>query len=169
MVTTVTSCILTIKWAKSAARFCHQVAALVPDMFWNFHLEKNHKIVHKSYTTKDRGNISTYLESFGVCLTKFKNNLILLNNITDNQATKWVKDPHWKTLLSLSLEFTLVQLIGTVSCLTDCWWVYHKNFLRTLTLLNSHFLAGSHFSPSLEGMAICLTLGSLQGCCVLLL
>jgi hypothetical protein len=29
---------------KSAASFCHQVAAWFPDMFCNFYLMKNHKI-----------------------------------------------------------------------------------------------------------------------------
>jgi len=39
---------------KSAARFCHQVAAWVPDMFCNFYLGKNHKIANNSTTTKTR-------------------------------------------------------------------------------------------------------------------
>jgi hypothetical protein len=30
----------------SAASFCHQVAALVPDTFCNFYLVKNHKIAN---------------------------------------------------------------------------------------------------------------------------
>jgi hypothetical protein len=29
-------------WGKSAATFCHQVAAWDPDMFCNFYLVKNH-------------------------------------------------------------------------------------------------------------------------------
>ncbi len=33
---------------KSAASFCRQVAAFVPDMFWNFYLVKNHKIAKKT-------------------------------------------------------------------------------------------------------------------------
>jgi hypothetical protein len=37
---------------KSAASFCRQVAALVPDMFSNFYLVKNHKIANNSATTK---------------------------------------------------------------------------------------------------------------------
>jgi len=32
----------------SAASFCCQVAALLPAMFYNFYLVKNHKIVHNS-------------------------------------------------------------------------------------------------------------------------
>jgi hypothetical protein len=36
---------------KSAARFCHQVAAWVPDMFCNFYLVKSHKIANNSATT----------------------------------------------------------------------------------------------------------------------
>ncbi len=39
---------------KSAAGFCHQVAALVPDMFCNFYLAKNHKIANSSSTTEGR-------------------------------------------------------------------------------------------------------------------
>ncbi len=36
----------------SAASFCRQVAALVPDMFCNFYLAKNYKIVNNSATTE---------------------------------------------------------------------------------------------------------------------
>jgi hypothetical protein len=63
------------------------MATLVPDMFGNFYLAKNHKIDKNSTTTKAREKISTDLESlefqkfFDVCLTKFKNNLILLYKI----------------------------------------------------------------------------------------
>ncbi len=68
----------------SAASSCRQVAALVPDKFWNFYLMKNHKIVNNNATTKAREK-GTYLESlkfmnfFDVCLTKFENYQILLN------------------------------------------------------------------------------------------
>jgi hypothetical protein len=48
---------------KSSASFCRQVAALVPDMFYNFYLVKNHKIAKNSTTTKAREKISTFLES----------------------------------------------------------------------------------------------------------
>jgi hypothetical protein len=48
---------------KSAASFCHQVAALVPDMFCIFYLMKNHKIANNSANTEAREKISTYLES----------------------------------------------------------------------------------------------------------
>jgi hypothetical protein len=48
---------------QSAARFCRQVAASVPDMFCNFYLVKSHKIVNNSATNKVREKISTYLES----------------------------------------------------------------------------------------------------------
>ncbi len=37
---------------KSAASFCHQVTAWVPDMFGNFNLVKNHKIDNNSPTTE---------------------------------------------------------------------------------------------------------------------
>jgi hypothetical protein len=47
----------------SAASFCHQVAALVPGMFCNFYLAKNHKIANNSATTEAKEKISTYLES----------------------------------------------------------------------------------------------------------
>jgi hypothetical protein len=39
---------------KSAASFCHQVAALVPDMFCNFYLVKSHKISNNLATTEAR-------------------------------------------------------------------------------------------------------------------
>jgi hypothetical protein len=44
---------------KSAASFCHQVAAWVSDMFCNFHLAKNHKIAINLATTEAREKIST--------------------------------------------------------------------------------------------------------------
>jgi hypothetical protein len=47
----------------SAASFCRQVVALVPDMVCNFYLVKIHKIVNNSATTEAREKISTYLES----------------------------------------------------------------------------------------------------------
>jgi hypothetical protein len=37
---------------KSAADFCLQVAAFVPDMFCNFYLIKSHKIVSNPTTTE---------------------------------------------------------------------------------------------------------------------
>jgi hypothetical protein len=69
----------------SAASFWPQVAAWVLDMLCNFYLMKNHKIAKNSTTTKGIGKISTDLESlefFNVCLTKFKNNQILLIKLT---------------------------------------------------------------------------------------
>jgi hypothetical protein len=39
---------------KSAASFCHQVAAWAMDMFCNFYLAKSHKIANNSITTKPR-------------------------------------------------------------------------------------------------------------------
>ncbi len=48
---------------KSAASFSHQVAAFIPDMFWNFYLVKNHKIANNSATIEAREKISTCLES----------------------------------------------------------------------------------------------------------
>jgi hypothetical protein len=51
-------------------------ARLVPVMFYNFYLVKNHKISDNTATTEDREKISTYLESlelynlFDACWTK---------------------------------------------------------------------------------------------------
>jgi hypothetical protein len=73
---------------KSAASFCHKVAAVFPDMVCNFYFVKNKKIGKNSTTTKAREKISTDFESlefsnvFYVCLTKFKNKKKLLHNIT---------------------------------------------------------------------------------------
>jgi hypothetical protein len=47
---------------KSAASFCCQVAAWLPDMFCNFYLAKNHKIAYNSTTTEAK-KISADLES----------------------------------------------------------------------------------------------------------
>ncbi len=73
---------------KSYASLYCQVTAWFPDMFCNFYLVKNHKIDKNSTTTKAREQISTHLESLEfskkiyACLTKFKNNQILLNKIS---------------------------------------------------------------------------------------
>ncbi len=54
------------------------MAALVPDMFCNIYLVKNHKIANNSATTKATEKIGTYLDSlevlksFDMCLTKFE-------------------------------------------------------------------------------------------------
>ncbi len=48
---------------KSAASFYHQVTALVPDMFCNFYLMKNHKIANNSATTEAREKMNSYLKS----------------------------------------------------------------------------------------------------------
>jgi hypothetical protein len=48
---------------KSATSFCHQVAALFLDMFYNLYLLKNHKIAKNSTTATTTEKISTYLES----------------------------------------------------------------------------------------------------------
>jgi hypothetical protein len=73
---------------ESFAKFCQQVAAWAPDVFLQLLLTENHKIVKNSTPTKDREKISTYLESLecfrfsDICLTKLKNNQILLNKIS---------------------------------------------------------------------------------------
>jgi hypothetical protein len=48
---------------KSAVSFCRQVAALVPDRFYNFYFVKNDKLVNNSATIEAREKISTFLES----------------------------------------------------------------------------------------------------------
>jgi hypothetical protein len=48
---------------KSAASFCHQLAALVPDMYCNFYLVKNCKSAKDIITTKAREKISADSES----------------------------------------------------------------------------------------------------------
>ncbi len=50
------------EWGESAAIFCCQLAAWVPDTFCNFYLVKNRKISNNSATTKAREKISTDLE-----------------------------------------------------------------------------------------------------------
>ncbi len=64
------------------------MAAWFPDMFCNFYLVKNGKIAKNSTITKAREKISSDLESleflkhFDACLTKLKNNQILLHKIS---------------------------------------------------------------------------------------
>ncbi len=82
----------------SAAIFCKEVAARVPDMFCNFSFVKNDKIVNNSTTTTAREKISADLEFlvfqnvFDVGFAKFKNNQILLNKNSNN--VYWVKYTH---------------------------------------------------------------------------
>jgi hypothetical protein len=71
---------------KSAASVLCQVAALVPGMFYNFYLVKNHKITNNSATTEPREKNKHF---FGilrikndVCLTKFEIYQISLNKIS---------------------------------------------------------------------------------------
>jgi hypothetical protein len=49
-------------------KFCHQVAALIPDMVCNFYLVKSHKIAKNSTTAKAREKISIDLESLEFCI-----------------------------------------------------------------------------------------------------
>ncbi len=44
--------VMALNEGKSAVSFCHQVAALVPDMFWNFYLVKIREIAKNSATTE---------------------------------------------------------------------------------------------------------------------
>ncbi len=73
---------------KSAASFCHQVAAWFLNMFCNFYLVKNHKIVKNSTSTKAIKNyhrfriLQNFINFLMYCLTKFKSNKILLNKIS---------------------------------------------------------------------------------------
>jgi hypothetical protein len=43
--------LLGLNEGKTAASFCHQMAAWFQDMFYNFYLVKNHKIDKNSTTT----------------------------------------------------------------------------------------------------------------------
>jgi len=66
---------------KSAGSFGCQVTSLVPAMFCNFYLVKNHKIADHSATTKAIEKRSTYFESlefFDACLKNIKFYLIKL-------------------------------------------------------------------------------------------
>jgi len=60
---------------KSAARFRHQAAAWIPDMFCNFYLVKSHNIANNSATAEAREKMSADSESSEFChiLTKFEN------------------------------------------------------------------------------------------------
>jgi len=53
-----------INEGESAASFCRQVTAWVPDMFCNFYLVKNHEMANNSTTTKAGENISKDLDSW---------------------------------------------------------------------------------------------------------
>ncbi len=108
---------------EKAASFCHQVTALVRDMFCNFYLVKNHKIANNSATTEAREKISTDLESlefqkfFDIGLTIFQNNQILHNKISHifhltNQAIQCAKEPHFH--LELFVAISLNNFIASL-------------------------------------------------------
>ncbi len=100
---------------KSAAIFCHQVAACVPDMFCNFYLVKSHKIAYNSATTEAIEKLSTDLEStefytfFGVCLTTFENYQILLNKISHRFPMTTKLFTGWKSLIG---QITIIICIA---------------------------------------------------------
>ncbi len=85
---------MTINEDRSAAKFCHQVAAWVPDMFCKFCSVKSHKIANKSATIEARVKIITNLGSLefqnfgGVGLATFENNQILHNKISHSFQVK---------------------------------------------------------------------------------
>jgi hypothetical protein len=54
---------LKVNEGKSAASFCRQVAAWLPDMFCNFYFVKNYKIAKNSATTKAREKLINDSES----------------------------------------------------------------------------------------------------------
>ena len=89
----------------SSASFCRKVAALVPYMFCNFYLVKNHKIANNSASTETREKITTYLWSlefmnfFDICLTKFKNYQIILNIISHRFLVTIKLFSGWKSLI----------------------------------------------------------------------
>ncbi len=97
------------KWAAS---FCCQAAALVPDMFCNFYLGKNHKIAENWTATNAVEKISTDLESLefynflNVCLTNFKNNQILHYKISCRFLVTTKLFSGWKRFIRLSTIFS---------------------------------------------------------------
>jgi hypothetical protein len=76
----VTASQLLNKQDKSVASFCHRVAAWILDIFRNFYIVRNCRSANNSTTAEAREKISAHTESidfinfFGVCLNKFKNN-----------------------------------------------------------------------------------------------
>ncbi len=77
-----------IQWGKFSCQFLLPGGSIGSDMFCKFYLVKNHKIANNSATTEAREKISTHLESlefriFDVWSTKFEDNQILLNKISD--------------------------------------------------------------------------------------
>ena len=94
----------------SAAWFCHQVAAWVPDMFCNFYLVKSHKIANISATTEGtekNKHIFGILKNrnfLNVCFTKFENYQILLNKISHRFLVTTKLFSGWKNLIKNSVS-----------------------------------------------------------------
>jgi hypothetical protein len=71
-------------------------------MFCNFYLVKNHKFAKNSTTTEGRYKICTDLENLefsDVCLTRFKNNQILLNKVIHRFLLTAKLCTGWKSLI----------------------------------------------------------------------
>ncbi len=123
---------------KSAASFCHQVAAWFPDMFCNFYLVKNHKITKTQQPLKLEKKISTYLESlefqkfFDVCQTKFNNNIILLNKISHRCLLTTTLFTERKSLINHEIKI-LVSLSWPEA---TALWVEHLTIDRKIKGLN---------------------------------
>jgi hypothetical protein len=104
--------LLPFHWDKSAACFCQQVAAWVPDIICSFNLMKNHKIANNSAITYAREKINTYLESseflkiIDVCLAKLKKNIhILLNKISN----RFLQQPSYLLCERSSFSKTIIH------------------------------------------------------------
>jgi 3-dehydroquinate dehydratase len=95
-------------------------------MFCNFYVVINRKIANDATTTKAREKLSADLESLefnrflDACLTKLKNNQIILNpqSYTDKQAIYWIKDK-----FSLFVVF-IVQIELSNEQKQEMWTIY---------------------------------------------
>jgi hypothetical protein len=132
----------TIRYAsnegKSAASFCHQVAAWFTDMFCNFYSVKNHKIAKNSTTTKAKAKISTDLVSL-----EFYKKLPHISNVS--QAIYKMKAPNTFTILIHSLASSMNY--ASTSEVYNCYNVYstgHCDYDRKLRLL--HIYSTGHCS-----------------------
>ncbi len=69
---------------KSAASFCHQVAALVPAMFCNFYIVKNNKIADNSATTEAR---EKKIKNYQIFLNKIYHSFLVTTKLFSGQKS----------------------------------------------------------------------------------
>jgi len=89
---------------ESAARFCRQVAAWVPDVFCNFYLVKNYEIAQNSTTTKAREKNKHIFEIFPIFLVYVWANFKMIKFYLTKLATGFKRQPSYLVIERSTLQ-----------------------------------------------------------------